>query len=63
VERAQRHELFRLAWQHLYRADECSVSLGGGQVGVNYEFANGIVIGAEAMFDWLSNSQNAIVTA
>ena len=25
--------------------------------------ANGIVIGAEAMFDWLSNSQNAIVTA
>src|SRR4029077_19265582 len=25
--------------------------LGGGQVGVNYEFANGIVIGAEAMFD------------
>ena len=37
--------------------------LGGGQVGVNYEFANGIVIGAEAMFDWLSNSQNATVTA
>ena len=37
--------------------------LGGGQVGANYQFANGIVIGAEAMFDWLSNSQNAIVTA
>jgi outer membrane immunogenic protein len=37
--------------------------LGGGQVGVNYEFANGIVIGAEAMFDWASNSQNATVTA
>jgi outer membrane immunogenic protein len=37
--------------------------LGGGQVGVNYEFANGIVIGAEAMFDWASNSQNASVTA
>jgi outer membrane immunogenic protein len=37
--------------------------LGGGQVGVNYEFANGIVVGAEAMFDWASNSQNAIVTA
>ena len=37
--------------------------LGGGQVGVNYQFANGIVIGAEAMFDWLSNSQNAMVTA
>ena len=37
--------------------------LGGGQVGANYQFANGIVIGAEAMFDWLSNSQNAIITA
>jgi outer membrane immunogenic protein len=37
--------------------------LGGGQLGVNYEFGNGIVIGGEAMFDWLSNSQNAIVTA
>ena len=37
--------------------------LGGGLVGANYQFSNGIVIGAEAMFDWLSNSQNAIVTA
>ncbi len=37
--------------------------LGGGQAGVNYQFGNGIVVGAEAMFDWLSNSQNAIITA
>jgi outer membrane immunogenic protein len=37
--------------------------VGGGQVGVNYQFGNGMVIGAEAMFDWLSNSQNAIITA
>ena len=37
--------------------------LGGGQVGANYQFSNGVVIGAEAMFDWLSNSQNATVTA
>jgi opacity protein-like surface antigen len=37
--------------------------LGGGQVGVNYEFANAIVIGAEATFDGLPNSQNATVTA
>jgi outer membrane immunogenic protein len=36
--------------------------LGGGQVGVNYEFANGIVIGAEAKFDGFANSQNATVT-
>jgi outer membrane immunogenic protein len=37
--------------------------LGGAPVGVNYQFANGIVVGAEAVFDWASNSQNAIVTA
>ena len=37
--------------------------LGGGQVGANYQFSSGVVIGAEAMFDWLSNSQNAIITA
>ena len=30
--------------------------LGGGQVGVNYEFGGGVVIGAEAMFDWLPNT-------
>ena len=34
--------------------------LGGGQVGVNYEFLGGAVIGAEAMFDWLPNTQNTI---
>ena len=27
--------------------------VGGGQVGVNYEFWGGVVIGAEAMFDWV----------
>ena len=37
--------------------------LGGGEIGANYQFSNGIVIGAEAMFDWASNSQNAIITA
>jgi outer membrane immunogenic protein len=34
--------------------------LGGGQVGVNYEFYNGVVIGAEAMFDWAPNTNNTI---
>ena len=34
--------------------------LGGGQVGVNYEFGGGVVIGAEAMFDWLPNTTNTI---
>jgi outer membrane immunogenic protein len=32
--------------------------LGGGQVGVNYEFWGGVVVGAEAMFDALPNTTN-----
>jgi outer membrane immunogenic protein len=32
--------------------------IGGGQVGWNYEFYSGVVIGAEAMFDWLPNTTN-----
>ena len=34
--------------------------LGGGQVGVNYEFWGGVVVGAEAMFDWIPNTNNTI---
>ena len=34
--------------------------LGGGQVGVNWEFGPGVVIGAEAQFDWLPNAQNTL---
>jgi outer membrane immunogenic protein len=34
--------------------------LAGGQVGVNYEFWGGVVIGAEAMFDWLPNTSNTV---
>jgi opacity protein-like surface antigen len=30
--------------------------VGGGQIGVNYEFRSGLLIGAEAMFDGLSNA-------
>ena len=36
---------------------------GGAQVGVNYQFWGGVVIGAEAMFDWLTVSHNNPVTA
>ncbi len=36
---------------------------GGGQVGVNYQFRSGIVVGAEAMFDWLPRTVNAAITA
>jgi outer membrane immunogenic protein len=32
--------------------------IGGGQVGVNYEFFSGVVIGAEAMFDAFPNTNN-----
>ena len=36
--------------------------LGGGQVGVNYEFYNGVVVGAEAMFDWRFNNNNTMTS-
>ena len=32
--------------------------VGGGQVGMNYEFRERVVIGAEAIFDWLPNTTN-----
>ena len=32
--------------------------LGGGQIGFNWEFGPGVVIGVEAMFDWLPDSNN-----
>jgi outer membrane immunogenic protein len=32
--------------------------LGGGEVGVNWEFWGGVVIGAEGDFVWLPNTQN-----
>lgn len=37
--------------------------IAGGQVGVNYQFLGGVVVGAEAMFDWLAASNNTPVTA
>jgi opacity protein-like surface antigen len=30
--------------------------IGGGQLGMNYEFRSGLVVGAEAVSDWLANS-------
>lgn len=36
--------------------------IGGGQLGINYEFHSGLVIGAEAMFDWLSNEPTNFTT-
>jgi outer membrane immunogenic protein len=37
--------------------------VGGAQGGVNYQFWGGVVIGAEAMFDWFTVSHNNPVTA
>ena len=37
--------------------------MGGGQVGVNYQFWSGVVIGGEVMFDWLASSANTQITA
>ena len=37
--------------------------MGGGQVGLSYQFWGGVVIGAEAMFDWLPRTQNTPITA
>jgi opacity protein-like surface antigen len=36
---------------------------GGGQIGVNYQFWNQLVVGAEAMFDRLPGSQLSPITA
>ena len=33
---------------------------GGGQVGVNWQFWGGVVIGAEADFEWLPNASNTL---
>ena len=50
---------FRHARQYIH-ANNNAQFLGGGQVGVNYEFWGGVVVGAEAMFDWLPNNSNTI---
>jgi len=39
-----------------FSSSSISSFIGGGQLGLNYEFGGGIVVGAEAMFDWLSNT-------
>jgi outer membrane immunogenic protein len=42
--------------QSSFSSNGISSFVGGGQLGVNYEFGSGVVVGAEAMFDWLSNT-------
>ena len=38
--------------------DSRGVFIGGGQVGFNYQFFNGFVLGAEFDFDWAANNNN-----
>ena len=45
-----------------FGTDNSIKGLGGGQAGVNYEFGNGVVVGAEAMFDWRFNNNNTSPT-
>jgi outer membrane immunogenic protein len=37
-----------------------AVFVGGGQVGFNYQFAGGFVIGVEGDFDWAVNNNNSV---
>jgi outer membrane immunogenic protein len=37
--------------------------VGGAQLGANYQFGGGVVVGVEAMFDWFTVSHNNPVTA
>jgi opacity protein-like surface antigen len=37
--------------------------IGGGQLGINYEFRSGLVVGAEAVFDWLPNSSTTFTAS
>ena len=46
----------RLVPPSTFSASNPASFIGGGHVGLNYEFRSGLVIGAEAMFDWLANS-------
>jgi outer membrane immunogenic protein len=41
-----------------FSANNRFTGTGGGQVGINYQFPNDVVVGAEAMFDWRFNNGN-----
>jgi outer membrane immunogenic protein len=43
---------------HSFSGTSGAQFVGGGQVGANYEFWGGAVIGVEADFDWLANTSN-----
>jgi outer membrane immunogenic protein len=37
-----------------------AVFVGGGQVGFNYQFGGGVVVGIEGDFDWAANNNNSV---
>jgi outer membrane immunogenic protein len=47
---------------HTFSTSSNAQFVGGGQVGFNYEFLGGVVIGVEGDFDWLPNTGNTATT-
>jgi len=43
-----------------WTANNNATFVGGGQVGANYEFGGGVVVGVEGDFDWFANNNNSV---
>jgi outer membrane immunogenic protein len=43
-----------------WSANNNATFVGGGQVGANYEFGGGFVVGVEGDFDWFANNNNSV---
>jgi outer membrane immunogenic protein len=43
-----------------WSANDNATFVGGGQVGANYEFGGGFVVGVEGDFDWFANNNNSV---
>jgi outer membrane immunogenic protein len=43
-----------------FNANNNATFVGGGQVGANYQFGGGFVVGIEGDFDWFANDNNSV---
>jgi outer membrane immunogenic protein len=43
-----------------WSANNNTTFVGGGQVGANYQFGGGFVVGVEGDFDWFANNNNSV---
>lgn len=43
-----------------WSANNNATFVGGGQVGANYQFGGGFVVGVEGDFDWFANNNNSV---